>query len=160
MDPSPQYMRVMASSRWADLRQQALERAGSRCEGMALVFDKHGRAIPDKWGGYVRQRCETRHGLQLHHLDYSRLGEEGLRDVRILCDRCHQVATVLGILCETCKDPVVGDEADAWRFVAEMASVRLLAVNPPKIIDLAREYLGRLCLPCSQPDLAGDWWAD
>lgn len=39
------------------------------------------------------ERCGNRYGkLHLHHKTYCRLGHEALRDVELLCYRCHKRA--------------------------------------------------------------------
>jgi 5-methylcytosine-specific restriction endonuclease McrA len=55
-----------ATRHWRDIRLQALERDGHRCQG-----------------------CRRTDRLECHHLTYERLGAELLEDVAILCQRCH-----------------------------------------------------------------------
>jgi len=35
------------------------------------------------------QRCNRRGGLEVHHLNYERVGREKDNDLVTLCDRCH-----------------------------------------------------------------------
>ena len=60
------------SAHTREVRRQAMERAGSRCESPGYGMG-----------------CSATETLQLHHLKYPRVRPLELRDVRILCKRCH-----------------------------------------------------------------------
>lgn len=72
---SPFYREYLASDRWREKRREALRVAGYACDACGW----HGRGR----GGL---------GLEVHHLDYARLGDELPEDLRVLCDRCHAEA--------------------------------------------------------------------
>lgn len=62
------YAEYLQSEYWQDLRNQALDRAGYRC-----------------------QLCNERKGLQVHHRSYERRGLPGeLQDLTVLCGDCHE----------------------------------------------------------------------
>lgn len=64
------YLAVLASDRWAQLKTRLLAIRGRRC-----------------------QHCLTATGpLDLHHVTYTRLGREHDADVLILCRPCHKRA--------------------------------------------------------------------
>lgn len=62
------YEEHLASPEWKVLRRLALEAAGHRC-----VI------------------CDGTRGLQVHHRNYIRLGQEQLADLTVLRDDCHAV---------------------------------------------------------------------
>lgn len=66
---SAAYEAYLRSPAWARRRGQALRRAGYCCA-----------------------RCGRRHGLQVHHRTYSRLGQELPDDLEVLCKACHAQA--------------------------------------------------------------------
>ncbi len=43
-------------------------------------------------GGYICARCEDTDNLQVHHLNYDRLGAELPEDLEVLCIDCHREA--------------------------------------------------------------------
>jgi replicative DNA helicase len=63
---TPQYDEYLKSDRWKVIRQQALERAGFRC-----------------------QVCNSPDGPEAHHRTYERLGAELPEDLTVLCNDCH-----------------------------------------------------------------------
>ncbi len=61
------YAAYLKTSHWQRVRRDALRRADYEC-----------------------QTCEIdRVQLEVHHLDYKRLGRERPRDLRVLCEKCH-----------------------------------------------------------------------
>lgn len=60
----------------------------------------HAYIISPQWGqrrlsalnyyGWKCQACERRKNLHVHHLDYAKLGNEPLSDLRVLCKKCHK----------------------------------------------------------------------
>jgi hypothetical protein len=60
------YHAYLQSDAWRALFNQALDRAGHRC-----------------------QLCNRSNGLQAHHRTYERVGHELLDDLTVLCDDCH-----------------------------------------------------------------------
>ena len=64
------YREYLASPQWGMRRSQALAAAGWRCEGSDC-----GRSASD---------------LEVHHLDYRRLGRERSEDLLVLCPPCHR----------------------------------------------------------------------
>lgn len=56
----------LRSRHWQRARQSAIARAGGRCA-----------------------ECGSRHGLEVHHLTYARLGHESPGDLQVLCRYCH-----------------------------------------------------------------------
>jgi len=63
---SKRYYQYMKSSAWRIKRQVAL--------------DFHGRKCSD---------CGSTYDLQVHHLNYSNMGNETMNDLQILCESCH-----------------------------------------------------------------------
>ena len=61
------YYTYLHTPEWHVRRADALERAGHRCE-----------------------ECGTPYGLQVHHIDYRRLGREAAHDLMVLCRECHK----------------------------------------------------------------------
>lgn len=57
----------LTSPSWNRRRREALERAGHRCVD-----------------------CGSGERLHVHHLTYKRHGSEPMRDLRVLCARCHR----------------------------------------------------------------------
>ena len=62
------YRAYIRSSKWQEIRQRALNRAGNRCE-----------------------KCQAVGRLDVHHLTYDRLGSELLEDLLVVCEACHKV---------------------------------------------------------------------
>ncbi len=61
------YAEYLKSPRWAELRQEALERDGGRC-----------------------RVCNASMGLEVHHRCYDSLGtEDEIEDLTTLCASCH-----------------------------------------------------------------------
>lgn len=71
-DQDQQYAEYIRSPAWRQLRQQALEAAGHRCQKCGI----------SKWSAT----------LEVHHLTYDRFGQERLTDLVVLCESCHQNA--------------------------------------------------------------------
>lgn len=61
------YQEYLLSDLWRSRRSQAIRDAGYHCE---------------QCGSMVR--------LQIHHLDYRRLGNENKEDLVVLCEKCHK----------------------------------------------------------------------
>jgi hypothetical protein len=61
----------LLSPYWADLKARVRESRGNRCER-------------------CKRRRSRRLWLTLHHKHYDTLGHESIRDVELLCDRCHR----------------------------------------------------------------------
>jgi hypothetical protein len=62
------YGEYLQTPEWRRVRDLALRRAGFRCE------------LP---------HCRSKVGLQVHHRDYDRIGEEVPEDLTVLCGVCH-----------------------------------------------------------------------
>jgi len=56
----------LTSPHWIQVREQALQRAGRKC-----------------------QQCHETFGLHVHHLSYDRLWAELPEDLEVLCNNCH-----------------------------------------------------------------------
>lgn len=67
---SDRYQRVLCGVEWAERRAEIIEARGAVCEGC---------------GG-------DREELELHHLNYERLGDELDSDLVLLCVQCHCLA--------------------------------------------------------------------
>ena len=68
---SPEYKRYIRSPAWAEKCRQRIEIAGHKCE-MCGRLEKNSK------------------GLQIHHINYIRLGNEDVyNDLICLCGRCH-----------------------------------------------------------------------
>jgi hypothetical protein len=63
------YRRYILSDAWRVKKQRIIAQRGERCE-----------------------LCGHVGGLQLHHLNYARLGRELDTDLQLLCTECHQTA--------------------------------------------------------------------
>lgn len=61
-----EYLRYMNSAKWKGIQQEVLARAGYRCSA-----------------------CGTTRRLEVHHLVYTRFGNEELKDLIVLCKDCH-----------------------------------------------------------------------
>lgn len=75
------YERYMASKKWAEKRGQKLAEAG-----------------------YVCQRCGLSAysvDLQVHHLNYDRLGHELMTDLQVVCPQCHEFADAERVIEQT-----------------------------------------------------------
>ncbi|HSZ58656.1 MAG TPA: HNH endonuclease signature motif containing protein [Tepidisphaeraceae bacterium] len=82
----PDYKEYLSSEDWAELRAEAIERAGGECE-----------------------RCGSTENLQVHHRTYRRLGQERLSDLECVCDECHR--EIHGVDdCETDDDETDDDD--------------------------------------------------
>ena len=66
-DLSPQYHAYLASPEWRQRREQALWRAGHRC-----------------------QTCNSSDTLDVHHRTYARFRNEDPEDLTVLCRSCHE----------------------------------------------------------------------
>jgi 5-methylcytosine-specific restriction endonuclease McrA len=71
------YIEYLQTPHWKETRAAAIARAGGRC---ALC--------PREADG------SERFSLEVHHRDYSRLGEELPEDLVVLCSDCHQAYEV------------------------------------------------------------------
>jgi hypothetical protein len=61
------YREYLQSNWWKSKRHQKIKNAGGACE-----------------------QCGARRRLQVHHLNYERLGREKDKDIQVLCGRCHE----------------------------------------------------------------------
>lgn len=61
-----EYLRHLNSAKWKGIQQEVLARSGYRCKG-----------------------CGTTKRLQVHHLVYTRFGNEDIDDLIVLCKDCH-----------------------------------------------------------------------
>ena len=64
-----------------------------------LEIDYHEYLLSDDWQDkkitmvWLRKscyNCGSKEKLQIHHLTYKRLGWEKIRDLRVLCSKCHK----------------------------------------------------------------------
>jgi hypothetical protein len=116
-----------------DLRDEALRRAGHRCEW---------RDEDDRMKG-AGGRCRQTLGLQLHHVHYGTVGRETLQDVRVLCDYHHRVQTALDRECAICCRPLFyhAQDAEAWlRHFANLYPDR-------RVADLLHDH-AKVCDSC------------
>lgn len=60
------YKKYLRSERWLAIRDKALKNANYRC-----------------------QKCGSNQNLQCHHKHYANLFHESLKDIVVLCQRCH-----------------------------------------------------------------------
>jgi hypothetical protein len=60
------YLRYLAGKKWKAKRQEALNHYGHACT-----------------------ICGSKHGLQVHHLQYTMLGHEPMTHLNVLCAGCH-----------------------------------------------------------------------
>lgn len=65
---TPEYTAYLKSPEWAEKREQAFAYYGHKC-----------------------MRCGTNKRLQVHHLNYLRLGHELMSDLGIYCYWCHRL---------------------------------------------------------------------
>ena len=65
--PSDDYATYLASDHWQTLRRAAIDYYGDACVLCATTGD----------------------GVEVHHRNYARRGKERLRDLIVLCGRCH-----------------------------------------------------------------------
>lgn len=63
----PKYHEYITSAAWFARREQLFERRGKKCE-----------------------RCGSLNDIQVHHLNYKRVGRERDSDLEVLCRGCHQ----------------------------------------------------------------------
>lgn len=73
-----EYQKYLRSIHWVQFRKFVLRQRGGACEecGISNVWACMSYGQP----------------LNVHHLSYSRLGQEQPQDVRVLCRRCHETA--------------------------------------------------------------------
>lgn len=71
------YEAYLASSAWKVKRENAIARAGGRCERCHFPFTSFEEEFV----------CE----LQVHHLTYERLGKEKPSDLMVVCIACHEI---------------------------------------------------------------------
>lgn len=53
-----------------------------------MWFDK--REMILNLRGYKCERCGSTKKIQVHHKTYINVGNEGLKDVEVLCSKCHK----------------------------------------------------------------------
>lgn len=61
------YREYLKTDHWLELREEALKRAGNRC-----------------------QVCAYKKNLHVHHNTYKNIGHEDLEDLVVLCWKCHK----------------------------------------------------------------------
>lgn len=67
IEANMKYTTYLATDHWRELREAKLLEANYRC-----------------------QKCKRKSRLQVHHVDYARLGRERLSDLMVLCESCHE----------------------------------------------------------------------
>lgn len=82
MRQSAEYRAYLASPEWQERRQEALTRAGNRCE-----------------------LCESTRRLHVHHLSYRHFRNEPPKDLQVLCRDCHAKAHGQYVILEPGKRP-------------------------------------------------------
>jgi hypothetical protein len=102
------YADYLRSEHWQGTRLRALSRAGNRCENpncwarllcwwwdwaddRCYVYDP---ANPISLSSPSKDHTAIRVHLEVHHLNYDRLGHEWAEDLIVLCGRCHDLAHV------------------------------------------------------------------
>jgi 5-methylcytosine-specific restriction endonuclease McrA len=63
------YRRYLKSEAWQDRRKELYRERGGRCEDCGRELEGHYHA---------------------HHMNYTNVGDEPLRDLRLLCEDCHK----------------------------------------------------------------------
>ena len=63
-----QYQEYLKTPHWKELRKRKLKQQKYTCEV-----------------------CDCKFHLQVHHLTYERLGHERLKDLAVLCPKCHKL---------------------------------------------------------------------
>jgi predicted HNH restriction endonuclease len=61
-----EYRKYLKSEQWKQKREEVLERHGHKC-----VF------------------CDSSNKLQVHHMNYDNVGNEGVLDLFVVCSGCH-----------------------------------------------------------------------
>lgn len=74
-----EYAQYLQSAHWRDLREQAISNGSRRCAQCLLP----------RWVAELAYDQD----LHVHHLTYERLGNERPEDLRVVCARCHEIAT-------------------------------------------------------------------
>jgi hypothetical protein len=85
-----------------------------RCEFQPVEDDGRGK---HSWLG---ERCIETTGLEVHHLDYARLGAERDEDLEVLCRFHHQVRHAEAATCAICDEPIFPTQDDAIDWVEDM----------------------------------------
>lgn len=111
---SPEYLAYIKSPAWRARREEALARAGGRCQ----------YEVEDPAGLNHIPRCTRTRHLEVHHLTYARLGNELPEDLEVLCWFHHMTEHLMQVGCPWCGGPLLGwyDEAERW-LQAELASL-------------------------------------
>ncbi len=96
------YQAYLNSPAWRKTRNDALRRAGYKCE-----------------------RCGVRRDFNVHHRSYARLGNEVPADLEVLCFTCHNghhqqeaEGTSLGLFLKLVSEVL---ERDAWKSIADIS---------------------------------------
>lgn len=89
-DPFFQYEHTkhLGSDEWAAMRRAVLKARGGKCE-----------------------RCGEADGLEVHHKNYCRLGNERLSDLLLLCGRCHEQEHVAAAIA---RKRAAAEEESTW----------------------------------------------
>lgn len=64
---SEEYINYIKSNAWNAKRIEAFRHYGNRC-----------------------YYCDRRKNLHIHHLNYKNLGDENIKDLRVVCEVCHE----------------------------------------------------------------------
>ena len=95
-----EYRRYIDSSAWRERRMRRLSVAGYRCE-----FDDG-------------TRCATTFALEVHHLNYERVGCERDDDLKVVCHFHHLVQHVLETGCWAALSAATASRASIERLMA------------------------------------------
>jgi hypothetical protein len=106
------YDDYLASPGWQKRRAQRLVAAGYCCEFREYV-------VVDIKHDHYADRCRETSGLQVHHLNYERIGAERDDDLEVLCRFHHLVRHVAATVCMYCGDGTVPFDDDAIQIVKQ-----------------------------------------
>lgn len=126
VDRREEYRRYLQSAHWRRTRQQALLRAGHKCEF-------------SHYRGDQVESCNRTQNLEVHHKHYKSLGCEQPDDLLVLCEYHHKVTELMKWECRACGEAVVD---------RDVAGTMLENIGHFDDFTSLRGLVGQLCGHC------------
>jgi hypothetical protein len=97
---SPKYLKYIKSPQWFGKRQEAFAHYGRKCKN-----------------------CKSTNQLEVHHLSYRHLGYEPMKELMILCRKCHEAIHL--VLDPPVDKPIKRKKASTPRAIPEKLRLKI-----------------------------------
>jgi hypothetical protein len=128
------YDEYLKSEHWNQRRQRALQLAAHQCEFIQKADLRYGTG----------RRCPSRYDLQVHHLNYRRLGCERDFDLKVFCRKHHAAWHIMEKKCVNCGCSVITSSHDAVKIFYDLGE------DLPTVLWFLHYHVNDTCQDCHQ----------